>query len=284
MAIVNSVGVIGSGLMGGGIAQVCAAVGIKVRLYDLKLAIIEKRLDTISKSLGKQIAKGRIDPSVKETVTANITPSLNLNDMADCDLIIEAVAEKLEIKKDIFSKLDKICKPETILASNTSSLPIVQIAAATNRPDKVIGAHFSQPVPTMKSLEIIRALPTSDETYNVIHRLALDLNKVPVCSADVPGFISNRVLEIMVNEAICCVYEGVGTIEDVDKLMTMCANHPMGPLTLADFIGLDTVLHIMEVMYAGYGDPKYRPCPLLRQYVDAGWLGRKTGRGFFVYD
>jgi len=281
---INTIGVIGSGLMGGGIAQVCASIGRKVYLYDLEIGIIQKRLDTIIKSLDKQIARRRIDAQVKEAVSSNIIPTLDMNVMADCDLIIEAVAEKLELKQSIFGKLDKICKPETILASNTSSLPIVQIATATNRPDRVVGAHFSQPVPSMKSLEIIRALPTSDETYNAIYQLALDLNKVPVCSADVPGFISNRVLEIMVNEAICCVYEGVGTIEDVDKLMTMCANFPMGPLTLADFIGLDTVLHIMEVMYKGYGDPKYRPCPLLRQYVDAGWLGRKTGRGFFVYD
>lgn len=269
--------------MGGGIAQVMAAAGKKACLCDLDMAIITRRLDSIGKSLDKNIARGKIPLEGKEALLGNIIPTVNLDDLAHCGLVVEAVAEKLAVKQALFRQLDEICAPQTILASNTSSLPITEIAAATKRPEKVIGMHFSQPVPVMRSVEIIRALTTSDETYSAAYQVALELGKVPVGSRDVPGFISNRIMQTMINEAIFCVYEGVGTAEDVDRLMKMCANHPMGPLELADFIGLDTVLHILEVMYAGYGDCKYRPCPLLRQYVNAGWLGRKTGRGFYVY-
>lgn len=202
---------------------------------------------------------------------------------SECDLVVEAAIENMEIKANLFKKLDEICKPECILATNTSSLPITEIAANTRRPEKVIGMHFMNPVPVMKLVEIIRGLATSDETYKIVKQASLDLSKVPVEVRDVPGFVSNRVLQVMINEAVYELYEGVATVEDIDNVMKLGMNHPMGPLQLADFIGLDTVLAIMEVMYEGYADCKYRPCPLLRQYVKAGWLGKKSGRGFYIY-
>jgi 3-hydroxybutyryl-CoA dehydrogenase len=275
--------VIGAGQMGAGIAQVAAQAGITTFLNDVDENIIQKGIGAIGKLLDRNIAKGKITTEKKETILSLITSAPSLSMAKDCDLVIEAVVEKIEVKQTIFSQLDQICKPETILATNTSSLPITQIAAATKRPEKVIGMHFMQPVPVMTLVEIIRGLATSDETFQVVEAVSKKMEKIPVEVKDVPGFISNRVLQMMINEAIYCVYEGVATPEGIDEIMRRGMNHPMGPLQLADFIGLDTVLSIMEIMHTGYGDSKYRPCPLLRQYVKAGWLGRKSGKGFFVY-
>ncbi len=275
--------VVGAGQMGGGIAQVMAAAGIKTYLNDVSMEIVESRLQFIDKLLEKDVSRGKIDENTKGSIMANLIPSNQLEDAADCDIVIEAILEKMEIKSSVFQKLDSVCKPDCILASNTSSLPITEIAAVTQRPEKVIGMHFMNPVPVMKLVEIIRGIATSDETYQQIKSLTLDLQKVPVEVRDVPGFISNRVLQMMINEAVYCLYEGVASVEDIDTVMKLGMNHPMGPLQLADFIGLDTVLSIMEVMYEGYGDCKYRPCPLLRQYVKAGWLGKKAGKGFYNY-
>jgi len=281
---INTTMVIGAGQMGGGIAQVCAAAGRKVYLNDIDRSFIDKRLDFIAGLLTKDVAKGRITEEQKAATLANLIPVTDLDPAADCDLVIEAAVENMDIKGKIFAQLDEICPAATILASNTSSLPITEIAAVTKRPEQVIGMHFMNPVPVMKLVEMIRGVATSDETTAIIRQEATDLGKVPVEVRDVPGFVSNRVLQMLINEAAFCVYEGVATPEDIDTVMTLGMNHPMGPLTLADFIGLDTVLYILEVMQAGYGDPKYRPCPLLRQYVKAGWLGKKSGRGFYVYD
>ena len=242
------------------------------------------RIAFIEKLLTKDVAKGRITEEKKKETLGNLIPSLDQKDAAECDLVIEAAVENMDIKAKIFKNLDEICKPSCILASNTSSLPITEIAANTNRPDKVIGMHFMNPVPVMKLVEIIRGLATSDETYEVIEDAAEELGKIPVEVRDVPGFVSNRVLQVMINEAIYELYEGVASAEDIDKVMKYGMNHPMGPLQLADFIGLDTVLSIMNVLYEGYGDCKYRPCPLLRQYVKAGWVGKKCGRGFYKYE
>lgn len=279
----NILSVVGAGQMGGGIAQVMAAAGIKTYLNDVSMEIVESRLQFIDKLLEKDVSRGKIDENTKGSIMANLIPSNQLEDAADCDIVIEAILEKMEIKSSVFQKLDSVCKPDCILASNTSSLPITEIAAVTQRPEKVIGMHFMNPVPVMKLVEIIRGIATSDETYQQIKSLTLDLQKVPVEVRDVPGFVSNRVLQMMINEAVYCLYEGVASVEDIDTVMKLGMNHPMGPLQLADFIGLDTVLSIMEVMYEGYGDCKYRPCPLLRQYVKAGWLGKKAGKGFYNY-
>jgi len=275
--------VIGAGQMGAGIAQVAAQAGIETYLNDISEAYILKGIEKIRTLLEKNVAKGKISAGEKDRILSGIKPALSLDDAKDCDLVIEAVIEKIELKQEIFSRLDKICKSETILASNTSSLPITEIAAATARPEKVIGMHFMQPVPVMSLVEVIRGLATSDETFGIVEELSKKMGKVPVEVKDVPGFISNRVLQMMINEAIYCVYEGVASPEGIDEIMKRGMNHPMGPLQLADFIGLDTVLYIMETMYKGYSDSKYRPCPLLRQYVKAGWLGRKSGRGFYTY-
>ncbi|MDR1834612.1 MAG: 3-hydroxybutyryl-CoA dehydrogenase [Fusobacteriaceae bacterium] len=275
--------VIGAGQMGAGIAQVAAQAGIETYLNDISEAYILKGIEKIRTLLEKNVAKGKISAGEKDRILSGIKPALSLDDAKDCDLVIEAVIEKIELKQEIFSRLDKICKSETILASNTSSLPITEIAAATARPEKVIGMHFMQPVPVMSLVEVIRGLATSDETFGSVEELSKKMGKVPVEVKDVPGFISNRVLQMMINEAIYCVYEGVASPEGIDEIMKRGMNHPMGPLQLADFIGLDTVLYIMETMYKGYCDSKYRPCPLLRQYVKAGWLGRKSGRGFYTY-
>jgi len=280
---IKKVMVIGAGQMGGGIAQVMAGAGIKTYLSDVSLEVIESRLEFIEGLLTKSVTKGKITEEQKAHTLQNLISSVTLEDASDCDLVVEAIIENMEIKCKVFSELDKICKPDCILASNTSSLPITEIAASTDRPEKVIGMHFMNPVPVMKLVEIIRGLATTDHTYQVIHDLTLALNKTPVEVRDVPGFISNRVLQMMINEAIFCLYEGVATIEDIDTVMKLGMNHPMGPLQLADFIGLDTVLAIMETLHEGYSDSKYRPAPLLRQYVKAGWLGKKTGRGFYKY-
>lgn len=276
--------VIGAGQMGGGIAQILAANGIVTYLNDISMDLVTNRISFIEGILNKDVNKGKITEEQKAVTLAKLIPSIDQHDAADCDIVIEAIVEKMEIKGKVFRFLDEICKPSCILASNTSSLPITEIAAFTKRPDKVIGMHFMNPVPVMKLVEIIRGLATSQETYDFVKNLSCDLNKSPVEVRDVPGFISNRVLQIMINEAIYSLYEGVATVEDIDTVMKLGMNHPMGPLQLADFIGLDTVLAIMETLYDGYADCKYRPCPLLRQYVKAGWLGKKSGRGFYKYN
>lgn len=281
---VEKIMVIGAGQMGSGIAQVCAMAGYKVLLNDLKQEFVERGIGVMSKNLSRQVAKERMTAEEMEAVLANIIASTDLNDAADVDLVIEAAVENMEIKANLFKQLDEITGEHAILASNTSSLPITEIAAATNRPEKVIGMHFMNPVPVMKLVEIIRGLATADEVYETIEDITKKLNKVPVEVNDFPGFVSNRILMPMINEAIYTLYEGVATKEAIDEVMKLGMNHPMGPLTLADFIGLDTCLYIMETLHEGFGDDKYRPCPLLRKYVKAGWLGKKSGRGFYVYE
>jgi 3-hydroxybutyryl-CoA dehydrogenase len=280
---VEKVMVVGAGQMGSGIAQVCAQGGYQVYFNDLKSEYVERGLGVIHKNLSRQVEKGRMSEEEKQDVLNRIIASTDLNDAAKVDLVIEAATENMEIKSKIFAQLDQIAPSETILASNTSSLPITEIAAVTNRPEKVIGMHFMNPVPVMKLVEIIRGLATADEVYQAIEDMTRTLSKVPVEVNDFPGFVANRVLMPMINEAIYTLYEGVASIEAIDEVMKLGMNHPMGPLTLADFIGLDTCLYIMEVLHEGFGDDKYRPCPLLRKYVKAGWLGRKSGRGFYKY-
>jgi 3-hydroxybutyryl-CoA dehydrogenase len=276
--------VIGAGQMGSGIAQVAAQAGLQVILNDIKPELVEKGLAGIRKNLYRDVEKGRKTQEEMADILARLTASLDLNDGKDADLAVEAVIEDMKIKLELFKKLDEICPHHTILASNTSSLPITEIAAVTKRPEKVIGMHFMNPVPVMKLIEVIRGLTTSDETYHMVEDLSKKMGKVPVEVNDFPGFVSNRILLPMINEAIYCIYEGVATPQSVDEVMKLGMNHPMGPITLADFIGLDTCLYIMEVLHEGLGDSKYRPCPLLRKYVKAGWLGKKSGRGFYVYE
>lgn len=270
--------------MGSGIAQVCAMAGYDVFLHDLKEAYVERGLATITKNLTRQVEKGKMTEEEKANILQRIAPSVDLQHASAIDLVIEAVVENMEVKTSLFAQLDEIAPPHAILATNTSSLPITEIAAATKRPEKVIGMHFMNPVPVMKLVEIIRGLATAPEVYETIEAMTRKLNKVPVEVNDFPGFISNRILMPMINEAIYALYEGVATKEAIDEVMKLGMNHPMGPLTLADFIGLDTCLYIMETLHEGFGDDKYRPCPLLRKYVKAGWLGRKTGKGFYTYE
>ena len=280
---IKKVMVIGAGQMGSGIAQVCAQAGYTVILNDLRDEYIERGMAGIKKNLGRAVEKGRLEASAKDETLSRITTSTSLEDAASVDLVIEAAVENMEVKTDIFRKLDEIAPVHAILATNTSSLPITEIAAATKRPEKVIGMHFMNPVPVMKLVEIIRGLATADEVFQEIEEMTKVLNKVPVEVNDFPGFVANRILMPMINEAIYTLYEGVATKEAIDDVMKLGMNHPMGPLTLADFIGLDTCLYIMETLYEGFGDSKYRPCPLLRKYVKAGWLGKKSGRGFYEY-
>ncbi|MBU7594319.1 3-hydroxybutyryl-CoA dehydrogenase [Metabacillus halosaccharovorans] len=280
---IQKIMVIGAGQMGSGIAQVCAMAGFEVILHDLNGEIVHKGINSIKKQLQKQVEKEKLTNSEKEETIQRITPSTTLDHVKKADLIIEAIIEKMEVKTSLFKKLDQLASEKTILATNTSSLPITEIAAATTRPERVIGMHFMNPVPVMKLVEIIRGLATSDEVYEQIEAVTRKLNKTPVEVQDFPGFVSNRILMPMINEAIFTVYEGVAEPEAVDEVMKLGMNHPMGPLTLADFIGLDTCLYIMETLHEGFGDDKYRPCPLLRKYVKAGWLGRKSGRGFYQY-
>lgn len=270
--------------MGGGIAQVMAAAGHKTFLNDVRMDVVQNRLQFIEGILAKDVAKGKITEEDKKTTMEHLIPSVNIEDAAECDLVVEAIVENIDVKTKVFANLDQICKPECILATNTSSISITEIAAATKRPEKVIGMHFMNPVPVMELVEVIRGIATSDETFEIVHQESIFLGKKPVEVRDVPGFIANRVLQVMINEAIYCLYEGVSSVEDIDTVMKLGANHRMGPLQLADFIGLDTVLAIMETLYDGYGDCKYRPCPLLKQYVKAGWLGKKSGRGFYTYE
>jgi 3-hydroxybutyryl-CoA dehydrogenase len=281
---INKIMVVGAGQMGSGIAQVAAQAGIKVVLNDIKQEFVSRGLNRIESNLEKDVAKGRKTSEEKAAILANLIPSLALEDAADCDVVIEAAMENLEVKRNIFQKLDQICPAHTILATNTSSLPITELASVTKRPEKVIGMHFMNPVPVMKLVEIIRGLETDDEVYALIEKMTLQFGKDPVEVNDAPGFVSNRVLMPMINEAVFCLYEGVGKPEAIDKVMKLGMNHPMGPLALADLIGLDTCLSIMEVLYEGFKDSKYRPCPLLRQYVKAGRLGVKSGRGFYSYN
>jgi 3-hydroxybutyryl-CoA dehydrogenase len=281
---IQNVMVIGAGQMGAGIAQVCAMAGYKVYLNDLKEEFVQKGFAAIDKNLQRQVDKEKMTAEQKHEILGRLTASIDLQDAAQTDLVIEAAVENMKIKSDIFAKLDEITPERTILATNTSSLPITEIAAATKRPEKVIGMHFMNPVPVMKLVEIIRGLATSEEVYQAIEDMTKTLKKVPVEVNDFPGFVSNRILMPMINEAIYTLYEGVAEKEAIDEVMKLGMNHPMGPLTLADFIGLDTCLYIMETLHEGFGDDKYRPCPLLRKYVKAGWLGRKTGRGFYSYE
>ncbi|MGD7049551.1 3-hydroxybutyryl-CoA dehydrogenase [Rossellomorea marisflavi] len=280
---IQKVMVIGAGQMGSGIAQVCAQAGYDVTLNDLKGEFVERGLSSIGKNLARAVEKGRMSADEKDLVTGRLRSSTDLQDAKGVDLVIEAAVENMDIKKTIFAQLDEIAPEHTILATNTSSLPITEIAAATNRPQQVIGMHFMNPVPVMKLVEIIRGLATTDEVYASIEDMTNKLHKTPVEVEDFPGFVANRILMPMINEAVYTLYEGVASKEDIDSVMKLGMNHPMGPLTLADFIGLDTCLYIMETLHEGFGDDKYRPCPLLRKYVKAGWLGRKTGRGFYEY-
>lgn len=280
---IKKVMVIGAGQMGGGIAQVSAQTGWETVQYDITMELVNKGIAVMDKNLSRNVSKGKMSEDEKAAILGRIKPSVSLEDAADCDLIIEAIVENFAIKEKVFKELDAIAPPHAILASNTSSLPITQIAAVTKRPDKVIGMHFMNPVPVMKMVEIIRGLATTDEVYKIVEDASIKMGKVPVWCKDVPGFVSNRVLQVMINEALWELYEGVAPAENIDNIMKLGMNHPMGPCELADLIGLDTILSILNVMYEGYGDPKYRPSPLLKQYVNAGWLGRKTGRGIFEY-
>jgi 3-hydroxybutyryl-CoA dehydrogenase len=279
----NKVAVIGAGTMGNGIAHTAAQSGLDVVLIDTKDEFVQRGISTIGKNLQRGVDKGKMSAEEKESVLGRIRSSTSVDDCADADLVIEAIIEKLEAKLSLFSDLDRICRPEAILASNTSSISITKIAAVTKRPDKVIGMHFMNPVPVMTLVEVIRGIATSNETYQAVEELSKRMGKTPIEVNDYPGFISNRVLMPMINEAIFALYEGVATPEAIDGVMKLGMNHPMGPLTLADFIGLDVCLAILRVLEQGFGDPKYRPCPLLVKMVDAGWLGRKSGKGFYSY-
>ena len=281
---IQKVMVIGAGQMGSGIAQVCAQAGFDVKLNDMKQEFFERGLGVITKNLSRDVEKGRKTEEEKQAILSRITMSLELQDAAEVDIVIEAAVENMEIKQSIFKQLDEIAQKHAILATNTSSLPITEIGAVTKRPQQVIGMHFMNPVPVMKLVEIIRGLATADEVYKAVEEMTRKLDKTPVEVNDFPGFVSNRILLPMINEAIYTLYEGVATKEAIDDVMKLGMNHPMGPLTLADFIGLDTCLYIMEILHEGLGDSKYRPCPLLRKYVAAGWLGKKSGRGFYVYE
>ncbi len=280
---IRTVGVIGAGTMGNGIAQTAARAGLSVILRDVEERFIERGMLAIDKSLQRDVDKERLTADGKSEVIARIRTTTNLDDFESADLVVEAISENLDAKTTLFHALDRIARPGVILASNTSSISITKLASSTTRPDRFIGMHFMNPVPVMKLVEIIRGAATSDETFAETRALSERMGKIPVEVNDAPGFVSNRVLMPMINEAIFALYEGVGTPEAIDEVMKLGMNHPMGPLTLADFIGLDVCLAIMNVLYDGFNDSKYRPCPLLKKYVDAGWLGRKSGRGFYTY-
>ncbi|MGH9515510.1 MAG: 3-hydroxybutyryl-CoA dehydrogenase [Terriglobales bacterium] len=280
---IELVGVIGAGTMGNGIAHVFARSGYKVILCDVEQKFLDRAIATITKNLDRELAKNKITEAQKSETLKRVEGAVDRSRLSACDFIVEAASEKLEIKSELFRDLDRICRREVILASNTSSISITKLAAVTNRPQKVIGMHFFNPVPVMRLVEVVRGLATSDGTFQTVRELSVKLEKTPVEVNDAPGFVSNRVLMPLLNEAMYTVMEGVATPEAVDEVFKLGMNHPMGPLTLADFIGLDVCLDIMRVMHNGLGDPKYRPCPLLVKMVDAGWLGKKSGRGFYKY-
>ena len=280
---INTFGVVGAGQMGNGIAQVAAASGLDVIMNDIDTRFVEGGLSVITKNLDRAMAKGKLQDTVKAAILGRIKTSVDLNDMAGADFVVEAAVEREDLKFKIFRDLDAICPPAAILATNTSSIPIGRIATQTGRPQQVICMHFMNPVPVMRLVEVIRALTTAEETFQITWDLAVKFGKTPAEANDYPGFIANRILLPMINEAVYSLYHGVGTRESIDTVMKLGMNHPMGPLELADLIGLDTCLAIMETLCEGFKDSKYRPCPLLRKYVEAGWLGRKTGRGFYEY-